>query len=47
MFMNPLTIIVVGAVLFVAIVAFLANRYRKCPADKILVIYGSGSGSKK
>lgn len=45
--MNPLTIIVVGAVLFVAIVAFLANRYRKCPADKILVIYGSGSGSKK
>ncbi len=47
MFQDPLTIIVVGAILFVAIVSFLANRYRKCPADKILVIYGSGSGSKK
>ncbi len=46
-FENPLTLIVVGAVLVFAIVAFLANRYRKCPADKILVIYGSGSGSKK
>ncbi len=47
MFEDPLTIVVVGAILFVAIVAFLANRYRKCPADKILVIYGSGNGAKK
>jgi len=44
---NPLTLIVAGAVLVLAIIIFLANRYRKCPADKILVIYGSGSGSKK
>ena len=35
MFEDPLTLIVVGAILFVAIVAFLANRYRKCPADKM------------
>ena len=27
MFEDPLTLIVVGAVLFIAIVAFLANRY--------------------
>ena len=47
MFEDPLTLIVVCAILVVAIAAFLANRYRKCPADKILVIYGSGSGSKK
>ena len=47
MFENPLTLIVVGIVVVLAIVSFLANRYRKCPADKILVIYGSGSGSKK
>ena len=47
MFEDPLTLIVVGAILVVAIVAFLANRYRKCPADKILVIYGSGNGGKK
>ncbi|MBR4643745.1 MAG: flotillin family protein [Bacteroidaceae bacterium] len=47
MFQDPLTLIVVCAILMVAIVAFLANRYRKCPADKILVIYGSGNGGKK
>lgn len=47
MFENPLTLIVVCAILVIAIIAFLANRYRKCPADKILVIYGSGNGGKK
>ncbi|MBO7068578.1 MAG: flotillin family protein [Bacteroidaceae bacterium] len=47
MLQDPLTLIVVCAILVVAIVAFLANRYRKCPADKILVIYGSGNGGKK
>ena len=47
MLQDPLTLIVVCAILVVAIVAFLANRYRKCPADKILVIYGSGNGAKK
>lgn len=47
MFENPLILIVVCAILCVAIVVFLANRYRKCPADKILVIYGSGNGGKK
>ena len=31
----------------VAAILLWVNRYRKCPADKILVIYGSGSGSKK
>ena len=44
---NPLTLIVVCAILVIAIIAFLANRYRKCPADKLLVIYGSGNGGKK
>ncbi|MCQ2197567.1 MAG: flotillin family protein [Bacteroidaceae bacterium] len=47
MMQDPLTLIIVCAVLVLAIIVFLANRYRKCPADKILVIYGSGSGSKK
>ena len=47
MFQEPFFLIIVCAILVVAIVAFLANRYRKCPADKILVIYGSGNGGKK
>ena len=45
-FENFGTMAVVIALLVVAIIAFLANRYRKCPADKILVIYGSGSGKR-
>ena len=47
MFQEPFFLLIVCAILVVAIVAFLANRYRKCPADKILVIYGSGNGAKK
>ena len=46
LFENFGTMAVVIALLVVAIIAFLANRYRKCPADKILVIYGSGSGKR-
>ena len=38
----PIAGIVVLVVLFAAVI----NRYRRCPSDKILVIYG-GSGSKK
>lgn len=47
MYGDSLILIVVVAILFVAIFAFFANRYRKCPADKILVVYGSGNGDKK
>ena len=47
LFGDSLIMIVVVAILFVAIFAFFANRYRKCPADKILVVYGSGNGDKK
>lgn len=37
---------VVGIVVLVVLFAAVINRYRRCPSDKILVIYG-GSGSKK
>lgn len=32
--------------LFVSTVAFLAKRYRRCPSDKILVIYGKIAGNQ-
>ena len=38
----PVAAVIVIGVLFAALI----NRYRRCPSDKILVIYGS-SGSKK
>jgi flotillin len=43
--MNPIIIIVVAAVvLFVTILA-LVSRYKRCPSDKILVIYGKTGGT--
>ena len=37
---------IVGVIVLVVLFAAVINRYRRCPSDKILVIYG-GSGSKK
>ncbi len=44
--MDELSIFAVAAVVIVVLVLALINRYRRCPSDKILVIYGS-SGSNK
>ncbi|MCA8979705.1 MAG: flotillin family protein [Planctomycetes bacterium] len=41
----PLLIIVVGFVILAGFVLMIANRYKRCPSNKILVIYGrTGSG---
>lgn len=43
--MSPIILIAVGAfVLFVTISALL-SRYKRCPSDKILVVYGRTGGS--
>jgi len=41
--MHPTIIFVIVAVVFVLIsfVIWLASRYKKCPSDKIMVVYGS------
>ena len=40
--------LVVGAGVFALIVCvmFVVNRYRRCPSDKILVIFGSVGGNR-
>ena len=44
-FDGPFILIIVGAlILFVTIVS-LISRYKRCPSDKILVIYGKTGGS--
>ncbi len=48
--MNVLSVVVIAAVVFLLLLTFLiwVVRYKKCPSDKILVIYGkTGSGSSK
>ncbi len=46
--MGPGAIIalIIAAILFVVVVA-LASRYRRCPSDKILVVYGSVGKGKE
>jgi len=43
--MSPLIIIVVAAVVFVVTLSALISRYKRCPSDKILVIYGRTGGT--
>jgi len=41
--MNALFLIVVAAIVAIFLFMSIINRYRRCPSDKILVIYGSKS----
>ena len=39
--LDPIYLIIIGIVVLVMLVMALLNRYRRCPSDKILVIYGT------
>lgn len=43
--MSPIVIIVVAAIVFFVTVMALVSRYKRCPSDKILVIYGRTGGA--
>ena len=38
--MNPIFIIIVGVLVLIVTLAAILKRYKRCPSDKILVIYG-------
>jgi flotillin len=42
---SPLMIIVIAVVVFFVMVSALISRYKRCPSDKILVIYGRTGGT--
>lgn len=42
---SPIVIIVVAAVVLFVTISALISRYKRCPSDKILVIYGKTGGS--
>lgn len=44
--MAPFSFIVIGIVILVFLFMALINRYRRCPSDKILVIYGNKGSSR-
>ena len=41
--MVPFYLIVIGVVVLTFLAIALINRYRRCPSDKILVVYGTGT----
>lgn len=43
--MSPVLIIVVAAVVLFVTITALISRYKRCPSDKILVIYGRTGGT--
>lgn len=45
MFDNPLILIVVAVVVLFVTISALISRYKRCPSDKILVIYGKTGGA--
>ena len=42
---GPMLIILVGAFVFFIIIMALISRYKRCPSDKILVVYGRTGGT--
>ena len=44
-YMTPIIIIVVAAVVLFVTISALISRYKRCPSDKILVIYGRTGGT--
>ncbi len=43
--MSPVFIIVVAAIVLFVTISVLVSRYKRCPSDKILVIYGRTGGT--
>ncbi len=39
-------LIVAAALIFVAIFSFVANQYKRCPSNKIIVVYGKTGGER-
>lgn len=42
---TPLTLVAIGSVVIFILMMTLISRYKRCPSDKILVVYGRTGGS--
>ena len=46
--MDQALLIPIGVIAIIVLLSALLKRYRRCPSDKILVVYGStGRGSAR
>ena len=39
-------LLVTGALILIAVFAFIANQYKRCPSNKIIVVYGKTGGER-
>jgi flotillin len=39
-------LMIAGALILIAVFAFIANQYKRCPSNKIIVVYGKTGGEK-
>jgi flotillin len=39
-------LLITGALILIAVFAFVANQYKRCPSNKIIVVYGKTGGEK-
>ena len=44
--MQPIYLILIGALVLIVTLAVILKRYKRCPSDKILVIYGKTGKNK-
>lgn len=44
-FMSPIALIVVSVIVIFVTISALISRYKRCPSDKILVVYGRTGGT--
>ena len=44
--MNPIILIIIGVIVVIVTLAAILKRYKRCPSDKILVIYGKTGKNK-
>ena len=39
-------LMIAGALVLISIFVFIANQYKRCPSNKIIVVYGKTDGEK-
>ena len=39
-------LLIAAALIFIAVFVFVANQYKRCPSNKIIVVYGKTGGEK-
>ncbi|WP_019001264.1 flotillin family protein [Succinimonas amylolytica] len=44
--MLPLVAVVLAVIIGMALIVFFVNRFRRCPSDQLLVVYGMGTGER-